>query len=230
MKRISTSISRCLKSDFKAFEKLGDNTYMLAWGKQDEVERVSVRDEETGKVTYTGEVLETDWCSYESGMYRGVLTPYLLDENVMSVANRVASVAEYKALYDAMGISDESQLPLLREKLKETITRYDKSDAVNDFTIGGIHLWLDSTMRSKVKENLETCQTFGEENTTLRFEGMAFPVTVQMGWQMYYSVLAYARDSWNATESHLATVDKLQTIEEILAYDYKAGYPAKLAF
>lgn len=230
MKKMNTSISRCLKSDFKVFEKLEDNLYMLAWGKQDEVERVSVRNEETGEVTYTGEVLETDWCNYESGVYRGVLTPYLLDENVMSVANRVASVAEYKALYDAMGVSDESQLPLLREKLKETITRYDKSDAVNDFTIGGIHLWLDSTMRSKVKENLETCQTFGEENTTLRFEGMAFPVTVQMGWQMYYSVLAYARDSWNATESHLATVDKLQTIEEILAYDYKAGYPAKLAF
>lgn len=53
---------------------------------------------------------------------------------------------------------------------------------------------------------------------------------MQLGWQMYYSVLAYARDSWNVTESHNATVDKLTTVEEMKAYDYTAGYPAKLAF
>ena len=85
-------------------------------------------------------------------------------------------------------------------------------------------------MRSKVKENLETCQQFGEENTTLRFNGMAFPISVQQGWQMYYSVLAYARECWNVTESHLAAVDKLETIEEIINYDYKSGYPDKLVF
>lgn len=47
---------------------------------------------------------------------------------------------------------------------------------------------------------------------------------------MYYSVLAYARECWNVTESHLATVDKLETIEEIINYDYKSGYPDKLVF
>lgn len=230
MKKINTSISRCLKSDFKVFEKLGDNLYMLAWGKQDEVERVSVRNEETGEVTYTGEVLDTDWCSYESGVYRGVLTPYLLEENVLSVAGRVPSVEEMKMLYDALGVSEESQLPLLRAKLIEAINRHDKSKDVEDFTIGGVHLWLDSTMRGKVRENLETCQQLGEENTVLRFEGMAFPVTVQMGWQMYYAVLAYARACWNVTESHIASTEKLASVDEILAYDFKAGYPEKPAF
>lgn len=114
--------------------------------------------------------------------------------------------------------------------LTAKINAYDKSRHVEDFTLGGVHLWLDSTLRSKVKENLETCQQFGEENTTLRFNGMAFPVTVQMGWQMYYAVLAYARDSWNVTESHLATIEKLTTVEEMKAYDYTVGYPQKLAF
>lgn len=114
--------------------------------------------------------------------------------------------------------------------LNARISAYDKSMHVEDFTIGGIHLWLDHDMRGKVKENLETCQQFGEENTTLRFNGMAFPVTVAMGWQMYWSVLAYARACWNVTESHLAAASKLQMVEEILAYDYKSGYPSKLAF
>jgi hypothetical protein len=125
---------------------------------------------------------------------------------------------------------DKNSVECKRWLLKAKIEAYDKSRHVNDFTISGIHLWLDSTMRGKVKENLETCQQLGEEYTTLRFEGMAFPVTVQMGWQMYYAVLAYARDSWNVTEAHLASADKLETAEEFDSYDYTAGYPAKLGF
>lgn len=114
--------------------------------------------------------------------------------------------------------------------LKAKIEAYDKSRHVEDFTLGGVHLWLDHDLRGKVKENLETCQQYGEENTTLRFGGMAFPITVQLGWQMYYAVLACARDSWNVTESHLAAIEKLETVEEMKAYDYTAGYPARLAF
>lgn len=125
---------------------------------------------------------------------------------------------------------DSNSLECNKWLLTAKINAYDKSRHVEDFTLGGVHLWLDSTLRSKVKENLETCQQFGEENTTLRFNGMAFPITVQMGWQMYYAVLAYARDSWNATESHLATIEKLTTVEEMKAYDYTVGYPQKLAF
>lgn len=125
---------------------------------------------------------------------------------------------------------DKNSVECQKWLLKAKIEAYDKSRHVEDFTLGGVHLWLDSTLRGKVKENLETCQQLGEENTTLRFGGMAFPVTVTMGWQMYYAVLAYARDSWNVTESHLAAIEKLTTKEEFEAYDYTAGYPPKLAF
>lgn len=148
----------------------------------------------------------------------------------------LCDVAEYeKGVEDDMELitlvkqapeSDGCQRALLRARVKA----YDKSAHVEDFTIGGIHLWLDSTLRSKVKENLETCVQLGEENTTLRFEGMAFPVTVEQGWQMYYAVLAYARDSWNVTENHLQAIESLTTAEEMKAYDYTAGYPEKLAF
>ena len=125
---------------------------------------------------------------------------------------------------------DKNSLECRRWFLKAKIHAYDKSRHVEDFTINGIHLWLDSTLRAKVKENLDTCVQLGEENTTLRFGGMAFPVTVTMGYQMYYAVLAYARDSWNVTEGHAATADKLTTAEEMDAYDYTVGYPAKPAF
>lgn len=221
---MTTVISRCKKSDFSAFEKKGARQFVLHWGRQDEVEQVR---DESGEPT--GEVLETEWCTYESGIFRGFLTTHLLDK-VLQGATRYPSLDELIEMYDGLNVDESAQFGLLKEKLKEEVRRYDKSSEVEDFTIGGVHLWLDSTMRSKVRENLETCQQKGEENTTLRFEGMAFPITVTMGWQMYYAVLDYARASWNATEDHLARIDALESLDEVLAYDYRTGYPDKLAF
>lgn len=156
------------------------------------------------------------------------------EETTETIHEWLCDVVEYEGQEAAEILrlikEDKNSVECKRWLLKAKIEAYDKSSHVNDFTISGIHLWLDSTMRGKVKENLETCQQLGEEYTTLRFEGMAFPVTVQMGWQMYYAVLAYARDSWNVTEAHLARADKLETAEEFDAYNYTAGYPAKLGF
>lgn len=112
--------------------------------------------------------------------------------------------------------------------LKEKINAYDKSKYVESFSINGVEIWLDSELRNKVRENLETCNQFNETETVLRFNGMAFPVSVEQGWQMYYLVLKYARDCWNVTQEHLAEVSELQSVEDIKNYDYKSGYPEKL--
>lgn len=226
----NTGIDRCLKSDFKAFEQVGENLYVLRWGKKDEVERVSVYNEETKEHEFTGEVLETDVCTFECGMYEGILTPYLLDQNVFTIARRTASVSELHDIYDGLGVNEEQQILYLKEKLKEEIHRYDKSDAVEDFSIQGVHIWLNSDLRNKVRENLETAQQKGEGDVILRYNGLAFPMSVQMGWQLYYAVLDYARATWDVTEIHLATASKLATVTEILSYDYTQGYPPKLAF
>ena len=112
--------------------------------------------------------------------------------------------------------------------LKEKINAYDTSKYVESFSINGVEIWLGSELRNKVRENLETCNQFNETETILRFNGMAFPVSVEQGWQMYYLVLKYARDCWNDTQEHLAEVEKLQSIEDVKNYNYKSGYPEKL--
>ena len=40
----------------------------------------------------------------------------------------------------------------------------------------------------------------------------------------------YALDCYNVTQSHIAAVKALDTIEEIESYDYTVGYPKKLSF
>ena len=40
----------------------------------------------------------------------------------------------------------------------------------------------------------------------------------------------YALECYNVTQSHIAAVKALDTIEEIESYDYTVGYPKKLSF
>ena len=118
----------------------------------------------------------------------------------------------------------------LREKIHQDLIKYDKSEKVNMFTINGINLWLDSDLRYKVFENLESSEKEGLTKTTLRINGMSFNVTVEEGWAMYYAVLSYARKCWNVTEDHHTAINKITDIEGLLAYDFTSGYPAKLSF
>lgn len=225
----NTVIDRCLKSQFKTFEQIGEKRYILRWGKEDEIIREFVINELTGEPEFTGEVRDTDWCTYETGLYEGILNVHMLDR-ALKGRTRIASIQEYKEFYDKAGAGIELQVSKLKEKLKEQIHVYDKSNAVEDFSIGDVHLWLNSELRNKVRENLEVAQQKNETELVLRYNGLSFPMTVTTGWQLYYAVLDYARATWNVTETHLANVNKLSTIEDILKYDYTADYPDKLAF
>jgi hypothetical protein len=40
----------------------------------------------------------------------------------------------------------------------------------------------------------------------------------------------YAADSFDRTQAHLGAVAALETVSEVVAYDYTTGYPPKLSF
>ena len=47
---------------------------------------------------------------------------------------------------------------------------------------------------------------------------------------MLYALEVYASQCYDNTQRHLATVNGLQSIEEVEGYDYTTGYPTKLEF
>ena len=224
-----TSISRCKKSDFKAFEKLDNKSFKLSWGKMDEVERVSVFNEETGEPEFTGEVRDTDWCTYESGVYEGVLNPYFLDEALSNV-KRHASVDEYREFYNGMGLDDERQLPLLKEKLGNDIDRYDSSDAVNVFTIKGVNVWLDKATRSGLLLRFQSELATGKSETALWYDGMKFDLLIENAIQMLYALEVYASACYDNTQMKKADKERLADIGSVLSFDLKGGYPPVLNF
>ena len=116
-----------------------------------------------------------------------------------------------------------------REKINE-INQYDSSGEVNIFYIQGLPVWLDKATRAGLKLRFEAELAIKEENTTLWYGSQSFTLQLNMAIQMLYAIEVYASKCYDNTQKHLANVEKLETLEEIMDYDYKVGYPEKLNF
>ena len=114
--------------------------------------------------------------------------------------------------------------------LKARIRAYDKSRHVEDFTINGEHLWLDKDKRSGLKLRFEAELAKGKEETALWHGGRKFVLETEAAIRMMRDLEVYAAETFDVKSSHEAAADSLQTSAEMRAYDYTAGYPAKLAF
>ena len=121
---------------------------------------------------------------------------------------------------------------LLKEKelIKGQITRYDSSEEVNMFYVNGIPVWLDKATRSGLMLRFQSEIALGKTNTSLWYNGIEFPLPLEMAMQMLYAIEVYASNCYDNTQKHLAEVDKLNTIDEVKEYNYKTGYPEKLQF
>lgn len=114
-------------------------------------------------------------------------------------------------------------------KMDEVI-RYDSSRDVNEFYIQGMPVWLDKATRSGLMLRFNSELALKKENTTLWYEGYSFTLPLNSAMQMLYALEVYASECYDNTQLHLANIEKLETKEELEAYDYRVGYPEKLRF
>lgn len=114
-------------------------------------------------------------------------------------------------------------------KMDEVI-RYDSSRDVNEFYIQEMPIWLDKATRSGLMLRFNSELALKKENTTLWYEGHSFTLPLNTAMQMLYALEVYASECYDNTQLHLANIEKIETIEELNAYDYRIGYPDKLHF
>lgn len=114
-------------------------------------------------------------------------------------------------------------------KMDEVI-RYDSSREVNEFYIQGMPVWLDKATRSGLMLRFNSELALKKENTTLWYEGYSFTLPLNTAMQMLYALEVYASECYDNTQLHLANIEKIETKEELDAYDYRVGYPEKLRF
>ena len=107
---------------------------------------------------------------------------------------------------------------------------YDSSREVNEFFIGDTVVWLDKSTRAGLMLRFQAEQAAQRDITTLWYEGQQFTLPLSQAIAMLYAVEVYASACYDNTQRHLANIDSLQSIEDVEAYDYTTGYPAKLEF
>lgn len=64
--------------------------------------------------------------------------------------------------------------------------------------------------------------------TTLWFGGMQIEVNCDKAISLLSALEMYALECFNVTAAHKKAVAELNTVEEVLGYDYTQGYPEQL--
>ena len=131
--------------------------------------------------------------------------------------------AEFSVKMDALKLKQAKV-----DKIAE-IAAYDTSDKVNGFVLNGLLVWLDKATRVGLMNSTTIAKAAGKKTTTLWLGGLKLVVDCDKAIQLLSALEMYALECFNVTASHKQAVSELTTIEEVEAYDYKAGYPKMLA-
>lgn len=155
----------------------------------------------------------------------------LSDEQVQfRVDNPSASVKEVFEMKIEEVIVPEKTIEDYRKEKIEEVKHYDESGEVNMFYIQGLEVWLDKQTRTGLKLRFEAELAMGKEETSLWYNNMQFPLTLEAAMQMLYAIEIYASACYDNTQKHIAEIEKLETEEDIKNYDFTVDYPEKLNF
>lgn len=189
---------------------------------------------ETGEkviVTPTDEELIADgWERSEVWVLDGIE----YDGGGITVAGRtVFNPSEEQLLeagYEVYEPTDEELLAEAKAAKIAEIEAYDKSAAVNQFTLSGQPMWLSVEQREQVATQISASEAGDRETMTRWFDGHEFTYPVAAWKQMLTALELYAGDALNVTESHKAAVMAKRSVNAVNSYDYTTGYPDKLSF
>lgn len=182
------------------FEKIHDDVYRINWGIDDEKHYTSMF-----KVGH---------------MYSAVLEDMIDNDNF--------TVPELKEMLDLSGIQGADAVLFLKNMISRLIIKRDSSSDINEFYIAGIPVWLDKETRVGLALRFASEKGAGMTSTTLWMNGMQFPFELTVAEQVLGGIEIYASQCYDNTQRHLAEIQKLTTVEDLINYDYTAGYPEKL--
>ena len=124
------------------------------------------------------------------------------------------------------GMTSEAALTAAAQKMvQEQIDKYDTSPSVNGFMLNGLRVWLNKDTRVGLMNSTQIAKAMGKATTTLWFGGMQIEVDCDKAIGLLSALEMYALECFNVTAAHKKAVSEMSTVEEVLAYDYTAGYP-----
>ena len=127
------------------------------------------------------------------------------------------------------GMTSEAALTAAAQKMVlAEIEKHDTSSAVNGFILNGQRVWLDKATRVGLMNSTSIAKAMGQPTTTLWLGDVKLVVECDKAIQLLSALEMYALECFNVTAAHKKAVSEMQTVEEVLGYDYTAGYPEML--
>ena len=127
------------------------------------------------------------------------------------------------------GMTSEAALTAAAQKMVlEQIDKYDTSPSVNGFMLNGLRVWLNKDTRVGLMNSTSIAKAMGKTTTTLWFGGMQIEVNCDKAIGLLSALEMYALECFNVTAAHKKAVAELNTVEDVLGYDYTKGYPEQL--
>ena len=124
------------------------------------------------------------------------------------------------------GMTSEAALTAAAQKMVlAEIEKNDTSSAVNGFMLNGQRVWLDKATRVGLMNSTQIAKAMGKPTTTLWLGDVKLVVECDKAIQLLSALEMYALECFNVTAAHKKAVSEMSTVEEVLAYDYTAGYP-----
>ena len=127
------------------------------------------------------------------------------------------------------GMTSEAALTAAAQKMVlAEIEKHDTSPSVNGFMLNGQRVWLNKDTRVGLMNSTSIAKAMGQKTTTLWFGGMQIEVNCDKAIGLLSALEMYALECFNVTAAHKKAVAELNTVEEVLGYDYTKGYPEQL--
>ena len=152
----------------------------------------------------------------------------MTDEGEMRYEERETEQYAYDVCWIDGVSSDADVLQRAKETVIAAIEAYDTSSSVNGFILNGERVWLDKTTRVGLMNSTQIVKAMGQKTTTLWFGGMQIEVNCDKAIGLLSALEMYALECFNVTAAHKKAVAELNTVEEVLGYDYTKGYPEQL--
>lgn len=173
--------------------------------------------------------------------YEAMLKSYLDEDgtSLWSIVNSPAKTNETvqlaESLYELVeidfGVREKpTELEVEKRKVIKAIDDYDVSIEVNSFFLNGLQVWLDKSTRVGLMNSLTIEKTAGKEISTLWFGNIKLDINTEAAIQMLSALELYALECYNKTSEHKVNVRNMTSVEDIVNYDFTAGYPDKLNF
>ena len=128
---------------------------------------------------------------------------------------------------DTGGMASEQALLVAAQRdVLSAIAAYDASDSVNAFILDGQRGWLDKDTRMGLRQNVADRRVLGRESIVIWVDGKPHSMDLDRAEGFLRALENYAYACKAVTSEHKAKVAAMETIEEVLGYDYREGYPS----